>query len=178
MTMRITNKWLRHRIEHDSDLDTDAGMPITKIDVLRAFVPEVAAQPAQPARVAPTSRASLLLGRLLRQLRRRDSLDLSRLAAEARVPESELRALEEDPDVVPRPRTIYQLATYFKVSSQALLTLSPAAAERDPELDEAAVRFAASSDALSKLSREERKSLNEFVKMISDYQEHSTDGKR
>jgi transcriptional regulator with XRE-family HTH domain len=166
MPMRITNEWLHRRIEHDADLDTDAGMPITKVDVLKAFVPEATERSVpRPA----TAQVGPLLGRLLRQLRRRESLDLPRLAVEVRVPEAELRALEEGTGVVPRPRTIYQLATFYKVSSRALLMLSPAAAERDPGLDDAAVRFAASSDDLSKLSRDERKSLNEFIKLLSDY---------
>jgi transcriptional regulator with XRE-family HTH domain len=180
MKMRFTNEWLRRRIERDADVDTEAGLPIIKIDVLNAFVPEkvrhqapfpVAAGSAQPQ---PT----VLFGRLLRQLRRRDNLQLPQLALEVRVPEPELRALEEGGGVALRPRTIHQLATFFKISPQALLALSPAAAERDPELDNAAVRFAASSDDLAKLSRDERKSLNEFVKLLSEYRGRPAHGKR
>ena len=111
----------------------------------------------------------------VRQLRRRDDMDVSRLAAELRVPEDELRAIEADQGFVPKPRTIHQIARYYKISARALLKLSPAAAERDPNLDEVAVRFAASSESLSKLSRDERKKLNEFIKVLSDYKEHPED---
>ena len=76
-----------------------------------------------------------------------------------------------------RPRTLHQLATYFKIPAQALVALSPAAARRDPELDQAAVRFATDSDDISKLSPDERKSLNEFVKFLSDYGARGPDGK-
>ncbi len=127
MKMRITNNWLRRRIERDADLDTDAGLPITNVDVLKAFVPEKAprAAPRPATAVASmTSQPGVLLGRLLRQLRRRDNVDLPRLAAEVRVPESELRALEEGGGGAPRPRTIHQLATFFKISPRALLALS------------------------------------------------------
>jgi len=181
MKMRITNNWLRRRIERDADLDTDAGLPITNVDVLKAFVPEKAprAAPRPATAVASmTSQPGVLLGRLLRQLRRRDNVDLPRLAAEVRVPESELRALEEGGGGAPRPRTIHQLATFFKISPRALLALSPATAERDPELDEAAIRFAASSDELSKLSHDERKSLNDFVSLLSEYRGRPARGKR
>ena len=175
MIMRITNKWLRSRIERDADLDTDAGLPITKAEVLQAFVSEKTPRtPPSPRAKAPASSAqpAVLLGILLRQLRRRDNLNIAQLAAVVRVPEGELRALEQDGSIVPRPRTIHQLAVHFKLPPRALLVLSPAAAERDQNLEKAAVRFAASSDDLSKLSRDERKRLNEFIKLLSEYKEH------
>ena len=48
----------------------------------------------------------------------------------------------------------------------------------DSELDRAAVRFATDSDDISKLSLDERKSLNDFVKFLSDYGARGPDGKR
>jgi transcriptional regulator with XRE-family HTH domain len=119
-----------------------------------------------------------VLGHLLRQLRRRDKLELARLSAEVRVPEPELRALEEGDATALRPRTLHQLATFYRISAQALVALSPFAARRDPRLDEAAVQFATNSDDISKLTSEERKSLNEFVKYLSEYGGQSADGKR
>jgi len=181
MKMRFTNEWLRRRIERDADLDSDAGLPITKIEVLKAFVPETAARVTGPAvaTASPTARQSAaMLGHLLRQLRRRDKLELSRLSAEVRVPEPELRDLEEGVASALRPRTLHQLATFYRISAQALLALSPFAARRDPELDDAAVQFATKSDEISKLTPDERKSLNEFVKFLSDYGARSADGKR
>lgn len=182
MKMRFTNEWLRRRIERDADLDSDAGLPITKIEVLKAFAPE-SASAGVPARAAaaptPTARQSaFVLGHLLRQLRRRDKLDLPRLSAEVRVPEPELRELEEGVASALRPRTLHQLATFYRISAQALLALSPFSARRDPELDDAAVQFATKSDDISKLTPDERKSLNEFVKFLSDYGARSADGKR
>lgn len=180
MKMRFTNEWLKRRIERDADLDSDAGLPITKIEVLTAFAPETAsASTAARAAAAPTARHSaFVLGHLLRQLRRRDKLDLPRLSAEVRVPEPELRELEEGVASALRPRTLHQLATFYRISAQALLALSPFSARRDPELDDAAVQFATKSDDISKLTSDERKSLNEFVKFLSDYGARSTDGKR
>jgi transcriptional regulator with XRE-family HTH domain len=177
MKMRFTNEWLQRRIDRDADLDSDAGLPITKIEVLRAFLPEAPAR--VPAAAAPKVRQSAaLLGHLLRQLRRRDKLELARLSAEVRVPEQELRAIEEGGATSLRPRTLHQLATFYKIPAQALLALSPAAARRDLDLDQAAVRFATDSDDISKLSPDERKSLNEFVKYLSEYGARRPDGKR
>lgn len=173
---RITKEWLRRRIETDPDVDTEAGLPITKPEVLQAFIPGKAGgailRHGTETEAAPRG---IVLAALLRQLRRRDDMDVSRLAAELRVPEDELRAIEADQGFVPKPRTIHQIARYYKISARALLKLSPAAAERDPNLDEVAVRFAASSESLSKLSRDERKKLNEFIKVLSDYKEHPED---
>jgi hypothetical protein len=179
MKMRFTNEWLRRRIERDADLESDAGLPITNLDVLKAFVPETSAPAAARAAASPGGRQpSAVLGHLLRQLRRRDKLELSRLSAEVRVPEPELRALEEGNTSTLRPRTLHQLATFYRISAQALLALSPFAARRDSQLDDAAVQFATKSDDISKLTPEERKSLNEFVKYLSDYGARSADGKR
>lgn len=174
MLTRVTNEWLRRRIEKDPDVETEAGLPITKPEILQAFVPEKRTRaperpraPAEPAKAAEGN----VLGTLLRQLRRRDKMPLARLATEVRVPEDELVAIEEDRSFMPKPRTIYQLALYYKLPPQALYRLSPAAPERNTTLDEAAVRFAARSDNLSKLSAEERKRLNDFIKVLSDYKE-------
>jgi len=168
MKMRFTSDWLRRRIEHDEDVDTDAGLPIVNPEVLQVFMPEkVPCERIKTTESVPRSR--WMLGMLLRQLRRRDRLDISHLAALVRVPEDELRSIEQDQSFMPKPRTLHQLATYFKISPRAVIKLSAAVTERDPELDEVAVRFAASSDALSKLSREERDQLNQFVKYLSEY---------
>ena len=97
MKTRITKEWLRRRIESDPDVETEAGLPITKLEVLQAFIPDKAPQ-MPPRRGAETEdqkpSADVVLGTLLRQLRRRDNMDVSRLATELRVLEDELRAIE------------------------------------------------------------------------------------
>ncbi|UPJ68525.1 hypothetical protein [Bradyrhizobium sp. 191] len=178
MKMRFTNEWLRRRIDRDADLDSDAGLPITNTDVLKAFLPAASDARAPGASGPRVGRSAEVIGHLVRQLRRRDKLELARLSVEVRVPEQELREIEEGTVKSLRPRTLHQLATFFKIPAQALVALSPAAARRDPELDRAAVRFATDSDDISKLSPEERKSLNEFVKFLSEYGARDTDGKR
>lgn len=172
MTTKITNAWLRRRIERDPDVDTDAGLPITKPEVLQAFVGEKRA--ARTVKVT-AARESLVLETLLRQLRRRDGVDVSRLAAAIRVPEEELSAIERDRTFMPKPRTIHQLALHYKIPPRALLKLSAAAEKRDRELDEVAVRFAASSDGVLKLTRDEEKRLNDFVKYLRKYKECASD---
>jgi transcriptional regulator with XRE-family HTH domain len=117
----------------------------------------------------------VVLATLLRQLRRRDGMDVEKLSNKLRVSKDELYAIEADKGFVPKPRTIYKIAGYYDISASALLKLSAAAAERDPDLDEVGVRFAARSENLSKLSRSERKQLNEFITVLSNYKERPKD---
>lgn len=174
MTKKINMEWLRRRIEGDLDVEVEAGLPIVNPEVLQAFIPGKSAKDVihhDAARRNPET--GIALATLLRQLRRRDNKDISALAIELRVPEDELRAIEEDKGFMPKPRTIHQIAEHYDVSARALIKLSPATAERDPSLDEAALLFAASSESLAKLSKAERKNLNEFVKLLSKYKEKS-----
>lgn len=169
---RITNNWLRRWIETDPDVETEAGLPIIKPEVLQAFIPGKPEQRGlRSAAGTGAGEESIVLATLLRQLRRRDKMDIPTLAHELRVPADELHAIEDDRGFMPKPRTIHQIAEYYRISARALLRLSPAAAERDSNLDEVATRFAASSEGLSKLSREERKKLNDFIKVLSEYKE-------
>lgn len=90
MKVRFTNEWLRRRIERDADLDSDAGLPITKIDVFKAFLPEApavrtAVATAPIGRRARSSRAPTASPRQAR---------IGALSAEVRVPEQELREIE------------------------------------------------------------------------------------
>lgn len=107
------------------------------------------------------------LGALVRMLRRRDQLSVEKLASAAEIDIAELQAIESEPSKNPHPRTIYQLAKYFHVEPKSLVALSGAVAVNDGVRREA-VRFAASSRAMSKLSREERKLLNQFVRFLQD----------
>jgi transcriptional regulator with XRE-family HTH domain len=108
------------------------------------------------------------LGALIQMLRRRDRLSASELASAAVVDLGELQAIESDPTVAPHPRTIYQLASYFKLPQRSLLVLSGALDVGQNVRDEA-VRFAASSRGMSNLSREEKKLLSEFVRFLQEY---------
>jgi len=108
------------------------------------------------------------LGVLIQMLRRRDQLSTSDLASAAVVDLSELQAIESDLGVAPHPRTIHQLASYFKLPQRSLLALS-GALEVGQEVRDEAVRFAAKSTGMSKLSRDERRLLSEFVRFLREY---------
>ena len=108
------------------------------------------------------------LGTLIQMLRRNKRLSIEELATQARVDASELQGLERDPTFDPNPRTIFQLERYFNLRERSLVILSGAVSV-DDDVREEAVRFAASSENIHGLTKEERTLLNRFVKFLSTH---------
>lgn len=108
------------------------------------------------------------LGALIQMLRRRQRLSVEKLAENARIAASDLHRIEHDPKFDPSPRTIFQLEEYFDLDERTLVVLS-GAVHVDDTVREEAVRFAASSEAIQDLTREERKLLNQFVRFLSKH---------
>lgn len=108
------------------------------------------------------------LSTLIQMLRRRDRISIDELSRRARVDASELHRIEIDPTFDPNPRTIYQLEQYFALPSRSLVVLS-GAVRVDNDVRTEAMRFAANSENISELSREERNLLSRFVKFLRDH---------
>lgn len=108
------------------------------------------------------------LGALIQMLRRRDRVSVEELATQARVDVGELRRLELDASFEPNPRTIYQIEQHFRLPARSLVILS-GAVRVDSDVRAEAVRFAANSERIAELSREERKLLNRFVKFLCEH---------
>lgn len=169
MKLHFTADWLRSRIENDPDVDCDAGLPLRDAAPLeRLMQAKSRHQPTggQPSAAAPEQK-SVVLFKLVHQLRRKDGLSVAQLAAKIRVDAAELEKVEKDPSYIPSPRTVHQLAEFIGVSARAVERLTAASAAQNDNLTEAAHRFAASSDDLSKLSQAERRDLNDFVKVLA-----------
>lgn len=161
MEMLVTRDWLRRKIESDLDIETDAGAPIAVLESVGMFL---SCDPQEEtSNVVQLKQA---FGVLIRQLRRRDQLTLEALAKRARINAEDLRQIEHDPHFKPRPRVVHQLADVFGVPVRPLMKLSGATVARDERFEEEACRFAAKSDDLSKLSRDEQSALNEYVKFL------------
>jgi hypothetical protein len=91
---------------------------------------------------------------------------LERLAEKADIDLAELVALECDEDIAPTPRTVYQLAMLLQLDTTKLMVLAGLADVADPDLNQAALKFAARSEPTAKLSTAERVAFDEFVKVL------------
>lgn len=92
---------------------------------------------------------------------------MEKLAEEAALDASELLIIEESSNYVPDPRTIYQLARTFDVPQRSLMELAGLTVANDRGLRQEAVRFAARSESVQKLTPEESSALEAFVAVLS-----------
>jgi transcriptional regulator with XRE-family HTH domain len=124
---------------------------------------------------APTPRedARIAFGRFINLMRRQRGFSMERLAEEAELDASELLVIESDVHYIPEPRTVYRLAQTFSVSQQRLMQLAGLSAANDSGLSREAVKFAARSESIQKLSREENAALDAFIAVLSrqDFQQ-------
>lgn len=161
MKMRFTADWLSNRIRRDPDVDVDAGRPIASAEIVRHFVRDAAAENNEILVQA--------FGVLVRQLRRKAGLSIAELSDKIEVNQIDLSAIENNPGYIPRPRAVHKIAEFFKLPAGQLMKLSGAAVSRDRELEGAALRFAAKSGDMSKLTKAEAEGLNEFIRWLSDH---------
>lgn len=162
MEMLISPDWLRRKIESDPDVDTDAGPSMAVLEAVGMFLPAELV-PADQTKVV---RLTMAFGVLVRQLRRQRQWSIDELSERARVDAQDLRLIEHDPNNKPRPRVVHQLSGVFGMPERALMKLSGATVTRDEAFEEEAMRFAAKSDDMSKLSKEEQRALSDYVKYL------------
>jgi HTH-type transcriptional regulator, competence development regulator len=117
----------------------------------------------EAVRVEPTH---LAFGKLIHLLRRKKAWTMDRLAEQARIDTEEVLQIESNVDYRPEQRTVYQLAQVLSVPPTALMQLSGNATPRAEVMREA-VRFAANSEPIAKLSPEEASAVESFVSALS-----------
>ena len=164
MKLLFSTEWLEQKIKSDPDIETDAGRALERSiladDLARGKSSIVAPRAAVQLRIA--------LGTLVRQLRMRDGLTLPEVAVRADVLEDELRQVETNPSYTARPRLLHNLSKFFGVSLNNLSQMSGATIAVDRRLYNKAVQFAAHSDDVSSLSREQLEVLEAFVGMLNE----------
>lgn len=161
MKLQLSKEWFENRIQPNEDFEVGAGVP--------AGAPECTDKTSTSDQVQPTDdkfAETLAFGTLIEFLRRDRRLSVEQLASAARVEVAELVKIEFDPKYAPHPRAVHQLARFFDLPQQALLKLSNVTPSDDPELRQAAKRFAVNSSKVAELSREERVAMAEFVEFL------------
>jgi transcriptional regulator with XRE-family HTH domain len=103
---------------------------------------------------------------LVRLLRRNKGLSESELAEAAKVEVAEIRQIEFDEDFMPSPRTIFQLEKFFGLQPRSLAMMS-VITNQSKEFTEGVHSFAAQSKEIGKLSKEELRLLNKFVRFLA-----------
>lgn len=163
MRMHVDYKWSKRQLDKVENEECAAGVPVEALASMGALPPGVTIARAR-ARVIPMKGA---LGKLIRLLRRRDSLDLETVAQKAEIDLAELVRIEQDEEFKPRPRTVVQLARLFSIPDEELAKLAGLRIAEDPTFESATLRFAAHSEELPKLSKIERDALNEFLAYLA-----------
>ena len=157
MKIDITKAWCLRMAQLEGDAEIGAGkFAIDPVFDGESFTARNGDEP------------SIAFGRFVRLMRRDRGLTIEKLAEEANVEISELVEIEDDAHRRPEPRTVYQIATYFKVQRAKLMQIAGLVVPNDNELVEEAVRFAARSESVTQLTREEHAALVAFVAVLSE----------
>ncbi|MES2304293.1 MAG: helix-turn-helix transcriptional regulator [Gemmatimonadota bacterium] len=154
----ITEEWCRRMAQLEAGAEVGAGVLARAPTALYA-----------PPHTPPTHEdINPAFGRFVQLMRRRHGLTLEKLADDADVEVFELVGIEEDPRHKPQLRSVYQLASYFRVPQGALLQVSGLMAPDDAKLFNEAIRFAARSESVAALTREEQAALEAFVVILNE----------
>ena len=103
---------------------------------------------------------------VLQDMRRAKGLTIGELAKRTGIDHNEIIAMERKDCYRPTPLTLEKLSQFYGISHKRLATLAGAFGESPLDIVESASRFAAQSESFVKLTREEQKALDEFMKVL------------
>ncbi|MEX0612877.1 MAG: helix-turn-helix transcriptional regulator [Pirellulales bacterium] len=102
----------------------------------------------------------------VQMLRRERGLTVDDLARRADIDRQEIVAMERNPSYRPSPLTLHKLSKFYQLPERRLLALAGAVREVPSNLSEQASRFAAQSESFARLTKEEKKALDEFIEVL------------
>ena len=103
---------------------------------------------------------------LMHDLRRWKQLTVDQLSARTDIPREDLAGLERDEYYRPSPLILHRLAQFYDIPDRRLAQLAGAIKEVPVRLQEQASRFAAQSDSFAKLTRQEKRAVDEFIGVL------------
>ncbi len=159
MKLERSKDWWMARARREGAAAIGAG--------LLAFDPAPEGRPSSE-RTATVEETRIAFGKFVNLMRRRCGFSMEQLAEAADLDASELLVIEDDVHYVPEPRTVFKLAQTFEVSQRRLMQLAGLAVANDVGLRQEAVRFAARSESVQKLTSEESSALEAFVTVLSE----------
>jgi transcriptional regulator with XRE-family HTH domain len=155
MMMSKNRAWLLKRAEQEDKHLISAGGLISRITA-----------GTSASERSKVMRAAFL--RLLQLARREKHLTAQQFAEKADIDIAELILIDNNSNYLPTPRTIYKLSGLLKVPSNTLMALAGMVDITDSQFEEAAFKFAASSEPMEKLSSDEQKLLRDYIKFLSE----------
>jgi HTH-type transcriptional regulator, competence development regulator len=155
MRMSRDRAWLLKRAEQEDKHFISVGGLVSRI---------TAGTPAGER--SKLVRAAFL--RLLQLARRDKRLTTEQFAEKADIDVAELILIDNNPDYMPTPRTIHKLSSLLKVPSKTLMALAGMVELKDAQFEEEALRFAARSATMEKLTSDEQKTLQDYIKFLSE----------
>ena len=108
----------------------------------------------------------LAFSRFLQLARRERKLSLEQFANKVDVDLAELLNIETDEQYTPAIRTVLQIAEFLKIPEKKLMALAGLLRVKDAQFQNAALKFAARSEPVEKLSQEEHSALEEYVNFL------------
>ncbi len=113
-----------------------------------------------------TGNRRFIFQEIVRGLRKGKGLGIDKFAKKSGIERADVIAMERDADYLPSPMILYQISKFYKISQRKLAVLAGAIKEMPHRLEAEVSRFAAQSESFSKLTDEERHTLDEFVKFL------------
>ena len=170
LNINITRQWAsaKAKLEPDIGVTSVGGLAHRLCGLEQVSTPTLPEQTAAglPASMSADPRRQSL-GKFIELSRRQMRVSVEQLADKADVDLTELLAIEKGEDILPEPRTVYQLAQVLRVRVEPLLELAGLAVTISTGLTESALRFAARSEPMDALTKEEEEALNWFVKELA-----------
>jgi HTH-type transcriptional regulator, competence development regulator len=152
MAQQSNSAWLRQLAKEEDNCVLSVGGLALAAEDARASIPI-------------STRAAF--ARFVQLYRRDKGLTIEQLAQNADIDIIDIVNIERGVDVTPEPRTIYNLAEQFKLATSVLMQLAGLAQPRDQAFAERAIRFAARSAPVEKLTPQEHRDLEEYVKYLA-----------
>lgn len=154
MKMNTDKNWLKKMAELEDGCVVSVGGLVESLE-----------QKEQASSVIPMKPAFV---RFVELARRERSLSLEQFAEKVDVDLVELVKIETEANYKPAIRTVHRIAEFLKVPQKKLLALAGLLQMKDPEFQTAALRFAARSAPVEKLSKQEHSDLEEIVKLLCE----------
>ena len=152
MKMNTDKDWLRKKAEQEDGCFVSVGGLVDALE-----------QREQAGNLIPMQHAFVRFVQLARRERR---LSLEQFADKVDVDLVELLKIETEEHYKPAIRTVHKIAGFLKVPEQKLMALAGLLQVKDAQFQTAALKFAARSAPVEKLSKEEHSDLEEIVKFL------------